>query len=347
MSYQVEEIHAPATAERIAEIAEFLAAFVRGGGLPEPGALDADPDTWSRRLSSWWTSNPFVRDGAPLGFVLRESAEGDEDKNENTGGAIAGFQGFIPQDYAVGAETVPGLISTTLFVSEDARQAAVGILKRLKGLTKTWHLVDGTPSPEVRVLLERFGFHQAEPGTQVYRSAAMARFGAWIKRRRARLSEGERITRDPAEIGSIPPPPADDAKLRKRVAKEGLGWFMRTGDDPRRFVGLLDKNGQLLAYFIATPRAKLGLRLFRIVESAEFSSGALSRLAAFASERPKECGLGGLSSILIWTSLSDGEFVPRWRPRRTWTADLYHLSPEALADIEKVSQPSEGDAMLL
>tara|TARA_R110002096_G_scaffold385536_1_gene579368 strand:- start:2770 stop:3765 length:996 start_codon:yes stop_codon:yes gene_type:complete len=331
MSYEIQEFRLPAA--ELEEVADFLADFVGDGELPDGSELDANPAVWSKRLSHWWTSNPFSRVDTPLGFVLRL-----QETNQ-----IVGFQGFIPQDYVKGGEVIPGLISTTFFVRESQRSAALGMMMRLKRLSQRFHLVDGTPSGEVRAILDRLGFQKTGTGAQRYRIVPLVRLATLGRRENL---QGFHVVLDPMEARSIPTP--ETSKLQKHVTREGLAWFIRSGSQPLCFAGLCDDSGRLCAYFIANTKSKFGLLSARVMESASFDAdgAGLLRLANFASREPGQCGLPPKTSVVAWTSLNGG-FRPDWLIRRSWSTHLYHLSPSSLRDTEKVAQPSEGDSMLL
>ncbi len=330
MGYEIQELTRPVA--ELDEVAAFLADFARDGELPEASAAETDLATWEKRLQNWWLNNPFSQDDTPLGFVLRDP----EAKK------IVGFQGFIPQDYINGTEIIPGLISTTFFVRESARSAALGMMMRLKRLGQRFHLVDGTPSTEVQAILDRLKFQKTPAGKQHYRIVPLARFAKFGRNQ----LDGFQLVLDPSEIRSIPFP--TDGRLSKHITREGLTWFLKTGSDPSYFVGLCDGEGQLCAYFIAKTLKKYGLLSSRVMESASFDSdgSSLLRLADFASLSPEECGLPRQTSVFAWTSLS-GSVHPEWFIHQAWSTHLYYLSPAALSTFDKACQPSEGDSMLL
>lgn len=342
MAHSIEEIRDPAGG--IGEIARFLADFVADGELPNASLQDADEGVWKRRLHDWWIANPFCSRKSPLGLMLRDSH-----------GRLCGFHGFIPHDYRIGSRIVPALIATTFFVREHHRQAALGMLVRLKRFAADFHLVDGSPSPEVQLLLERFRFRKCAPGVQYYRivgrrhswspKAMALNLAAWLWRDSGEATgEPLHFVEQPEAIGAVPAP--TDEVLRKVVSREGLVWFMNTGSTHKIFRGLCDAQGTLRAYFIGIPKTRIGLHSLRIVESCSFDSdgSALKRLLHRAANHPAAAA----PDLLIIANLdSAARREPRWSLARPWQTPLFFQIPPALAGTPKCCQPSEGDSLLL
>ncbi|MGK0187956.1 MAG: hypothetical protein ACI9R3_003748, partial [Verrucomicrobiales bacterium] len=250
MSYAIHEIRYPCA--EMDEIAHFLADFVKDGELPSPDADEERQDVWVQRLERWWVTNPFCQSDSLIGFSLKDSE-----------GKLVGFHGLIPHDYVVGEEIVPGLIATTFFVRQAHRQAALGILMRVMRLSTQFHIVDGSPSAEMQVLLDRFNFKKSSVGSQHYRivggrkslspkvivfNLAARLTASSLSRPPSRSIDAESLVRSPEQIVSIPA--FSDSKLRKRVTKEGLNWLMNARLQKTVFLGLCDAMGELRAYLV-------------------------------------------------------------------------------------------------
>jgi hypothetical protein len=346
-SHRIDELRSVPSAELIDEIARFLAAFVARGELATPRAGDEDPAVWSRRMSWWWTDNPFRRDDDPLALVLRG---GD--------GAIEGFFGFIPHDYVVGSHVVRGLGTTTFFVSVAHRSQSLVMFRRAERYARSHHLVDGTPSVEMKRILDRFGYRR-EPVKRLYRRPVAQPGGspiALLARLASRLwrgapawtpeSAGLRVILDPMDF--VDTVAADDPVLRRRATPAGLAWFCRSGDDPRHFVGVCDDAGRLVAYLVVMLRRSRYLTYARIVEYGTYDPARvrMSDLVAFVASEPVRAGVPASVAYLVWI-LINAEPPPHWPLCEELDCSVFFKLPQDAAIGGKHVLLSEADLALL
>jgi hypothetical protein len=343
--YEIEELRSPPSPLIIQEISAFLAAFVRGGQLANPLPGDDEEDRWAKRMSWWWLSNPFCRPGTPIAIVLREQ-----------GRKIVGFTGFIPHDYELDGHVVPGLMTTTFFVSEEHRGNAMSIILRAERYTRDYHLVDGSPSEKMQRILDRLKYERFSLETQylyIVRQGSLApkamlsRLGSALLRQgsRASLPNSARFVNQPQAILSVPP--RRDHKLRRRVTSEGLAWFMASGTEPKRLIAVCDTESSLLAYGIGVIKKTRGLNVLRIIEYASFDeSSGLDALFSYAATHPEAFELSGQIDLLAWPIFGDSSASEAFlRLRRP--ATLYYKVPSSWQHGGKVGIPGEGDMPLL
>lgn len=343
--YQIQDIRSKPDAALVRELAQFLARFVADGELEDPLPGDSRVSQWVQRMGWWWSENPFCREGHPLALVLREASEG-----------VVGFLGFIPHDYEVDGKVVPGLISTTFFVRQGHRGQAMRMFLRAERATLDFHVVDGSPSPEMKQLLERFGYQSRSAEIEYFyttrrkglspRKLALKAAGLGIRNRKDLADEGLRLIRDPGMIRSVAP--GSDGLLRRRVTPEGLAWFVRSGSLPRVFRGAVDRDGSLLAYFIGVERKLRGVGTSFVIDYRSFDPDRLSvaDLLAGVATNPVDTDLPDRVEVLWWP-VYNGARRPRITLRRTAEIPLYYRLPRGWPAREKVALPSDGDTPLL
>ena len=338
MGYRIRNV--AGLAENNRDVAEFLAAFVRDGELPTPRDGDDCANTWQRRMGWWWNENPFCREDSPRGFVL-----------ENGDGEIVGFNGLIPFDYIAGQEIVPTLVTTTFFVREAHRSAVMGMISKQRALARDYQIIDGSPSPEMRRLLGKLGYqHSGERyqyffplkqlGGNVSRNVLRA-FGLSFPLPTVESHPGDYLATHPNEIETIPE--NSDARLRRRITRESLTWLCEAGSEARRFFGLCDRFGTLVAYAIGLYKSRCGLRACLLMDYADFSEGGdgMARLI----RRISDDDVVPEVSLLTWSTLGEAD-RPESTGLRRESILHYHL-PDRLRSCEKACLPFEGDLPLL
>ncbi len=344
MSYTIEEVRGSAPIED--EIAAFLAEFVRKGELPEPNPGEEHAEIWRMRLDWWWRDNPFFHEDT-LKALLLKSPDGE----------LVGFHGFIPHDYERDGTIIPSLIATTFFVAEAHRDAALGVFLKVKRLTATHHIVDGTPSEKVREILDRFKFQSCREGSQHYfftkntgwhPRSLISRASSILNGVTAVEIPGSRLVHDPAEIASICRRP-HDGSIHRRITLDGLNWAASVGTSKRHFVGLVDRNDQLLSYFIGFPFQKYSIRAVRLVDYANFGGEAMDYSMALISQmcrHPENSPLATDTDLFIWPILN-AQKKPGGLLQRSWDCNLYYKTPREFESYERLCVPFEGDGVLL
>jgi len=342
MGYRIDSHHGGGGPRE--EIAGFLARFVGEGNLAAPKPGDDDPAKWLQRFGWWWSHNPACGAGDLTALVLRAEC-----------GGIVGFLGFIPWAYERDGEAVPSAVSTTFFVSPDHREASMGLVARLRALARTCQVVDGSPSPEMARILERLCYEHAGDRRQYLLPARLPGrrlFGGLLELASLGLAprsdpalEGARLIDHPGEIALIPP--SIDGALRRAVRPEWLAWLLESGSEPRRFAGLIDREGELLAYGLLLERRRCGTAWAVLADYADFTPvrTGLATLLSRICERPGFCGLDSRTRFIAWSVFSDEELPGlRGLKRRSF---LYYQRPAAWRECPRERRPIEGDLALL
>ncbi|MDF1659243.1 MAG: hypothetical protein P1U58_16615 [Verrucomicrobiales bacterium] len=343
MGYTVQEVTGDASANTA--LALFIASFVKDGGLRRPMDGDDCAEVWRKRFTWWWDENPSCRDDSPRGFILITSE-----------GEIVGFSGFIPLDYEMDGEIIPALIATTFFVREAHRSAVMGLLSRQRSLGRSYHIIDGSPSPEMRTLLNKLGYEHAGERFQYY--FPLTGFGGAATQllleqaglslslpKRKELLSSFYLATSPEEIETIPT--NHDSKLRRRITPEYLDWLCRVGSGERSFFGLCDAKGELMAYAVGIYKRKLGFCLCLLEDYMDFrpQEGALGQLIRMIMEDPIGSGVARDTDALALSVLGDSEEYQQKGIRRN--SNLYFHLPEGIDPSSKRCLPIEGDLALI
>ena len=341
MGYQISSI-GDSVVERRA-VAAFLASFVRDGELLNPRPGDDQADVWEQRMGWWWDENPFCHDDSPRGYLLEHDESG-----------IVGFNGLIPFEYEVDGELLPTLVTTTFFVRAGHRSAVMGLLSRLRGLAKTHQIIDGSPSPEMRRLLDRLGYHHAGDRTQFL--FPTAKFGGAGSRAILRaigwshsLPPSEvvatcRIVRDPGVWGDFASP--RDGRIHRRLTPDSLRWFIRIGSEKRDFFGLVDAAGEPLAHAIGIYKKRHGIQTCLLLDYREYREGedGLGLLVRKLLDDPAS-GLDPATKMIVLSRF--GEPPRSAIAGRKVDSILYYQIPPPWQHHKKSCLPVEGDLPLL
>ena len=218
-------------------------------------------------MSGWWDENPHCHADSPRGFLLEHDDLG-----------IVGFNGLIPFEYEIDGEPIPTLVTTTFFVRAGHRSAVMGLLSRLRGLARTHQIIDGSPSPEMRRLLDRLGYCHAGDRTQYL--FPTARFGGAASRAMMRalgwsfpLPSSEaaaacRIVSDPGAWCGFSVP--RDGRIHRRISPDSLHWLSRVGSEPRSFFGLVDADGAPIAYALGIYKKRAGIQSCLLLDYRDY-----------------------------------------------------------------------------
>ncbi len=343
MGYKVEECNgAP---EQIGEVSAFLASFIADGEGASRDTGGRDPATWRSRFAWWWDENPYCRKDSPRGFILRKES-----------GEVAGFSGFIPHDYILGGQIVPSLISTTTFVRNDSREAALGLVLRAHRLRESYHLVDGGPNKEMQALLEKTGYRHADKAKVFLfpvnrwslrpKSWLLQTARAVPPHRGSELGPGRLVTHLD-EVDQIPD--IRDPRLRKHADRQTLAWYLASGSLPKHFVGWCDEDGVLQCYLLGFLRRRFGLTVFVIIEAASFdprSENLVGALVAHTSRNPRTSGIPDGTDIVAWpTGNHTGHRASPFAVG--YDSKLFYRLPARWGDAERLCFPLEGDKALL
>jgi hypothetical protein len=340
MGYRITTITGSASGNRAA--AEFLAAFVRDGELTDPREGDDLADVWQQRMRWWWDENPFCREDSPRGFLLR-----DEDDD------IVGFNGLIPFDYEVDGEIVASLVTTTFFVRERHRSAVMGMLTRQRALSQQYHMIDGSPSPEMRRLLVKLGYERSGDrfqylfptnrlGGPVARACLKA-LGWCLPLPPASFLQGYRVTNDPEKYptgGAWP-----EGILHRRLDPDSLHWLSSVGSEPRQFFGLIDEAGDPVAHVIGVYKSRFGVKACLLLDFHDHheDGAGIGLLIRKLLEHPAQSGLDAETAILLYSRFTPDPEAPGLRR----VSLLHYQLPVTRPGVKKVCLPIEGDLHLL
>lgn len=342
MGYRVREVNGFAGENR--PLAEFLASFVQDGELNSPRKGDDDADVWQRRMFWWWDENPFCTSDSPRGYILQQ-----ED------GEIVGFNGMIPFDYVVNGETLLTLITTTFFVRESHRSAVLGLLTRQRSLSRTYQIIDGSPSPEVRQLLTRQGYQHSGFRAQYFfplkklggglSQVLLKSFGfSFLLTKFHSLTNGY-LANSPEEVEKIPS--VSDSRIQRKVTRESLSWLCGVGTEDRQFFGLCDDRGELIAYAIGIYNKHWKIQSCMLVDYYDFrpqEDGMMQLLKKILSD-PLASGVDPATDLITWSILNEKN-RPSAAGMQRESILHYHLPPSR-AHCEKRCLPIEGDLAFL
>jgi hypothetical protein len=340
MGYRITNLTGPASGNRT--VAEFLAAFVRDGELAGQREGDDVADVWQQRMRWWWDENPFCRGDSPRGFLLQE-----ED------GTIVGFNGLIPFDYEVDGEIVASLVTTSFFVRERHRSAVMGMLTRQRVLSKHFHMIDGSPSPEMRRLLLRLGYEKSgdrfqylfptnRPGGSLVR-ACLRGLGWSMPLPSASSLCRYRVTNDPGEY------PTGGARqegtLHRRLDSDSLRWLSTVGSEPRQFFGLIDDVGDPVAHAIGVYKSRAGVKACLLLDFHDHHEGGagVGMLIRQMLEAPVRSGLDVDTAVILYSRFTPDPEAPGLRRESI----LHYQLPATRTGVKKACVPIEGDLYLL
>lgn len=317
---QIEDYHdAPSTRE---ELVAWLAATDSDG---------MESEIWLRRLSHWWDENPFASARNERGWLLRHD------------GKIVGFLALIPTCYAVNGRPAPAFIASTWRIDEEHRNASLPMLMRFRQLGAENIVSDTTPTPKVRQLLERGGWHCH---TDVQRHFVPLGIFATLCRRHAwpALPAGHRIELDPASIKKVSASCATSSGIEKWITPEYLRWFAASEMRRHQFVGLVDDDGCLSSYLFLTHKRIRGIPAW--MEIDHFTTAAtheeLHALVGELVRRPSLLGGRRLLSLAAFPGDSAWDTAPVLHQRREDVCHCFSI-PGPLKSLPKHTVLAEGD----
>lgn len=341
MAYQITAI--AGSVEERREVAAFLAAFVRDGELLLPRPGDDDPAVWERRMGWWWDGNPHCHEASPRGFLLRHDEAG-----------LVGFSGLIPFTYEAAGKTIPTLVTTTFFVRERHRNAVMGLISRQRELGRSYQIIDGSPSPEMRRILRKLGYLSAGDRAQFLFptrrfGGAAARLaligGGWsVALPTAEEIVDCRLVTDPSEWAD--PKPYRDDLIRRVSDPATLSWLARSGSEPRAFFGLVDSEGVPLARALGVYKQRAGVKACLLLDYAEFHPGGAGLLMLVKKLlADPAAGLDPATALIVLSRF--GEAAYHGMPGHRADSILHYHLPEPWRHHPRVCLPVEGDLVLL
>lgn len=341
MAYQIKAVSGSVEERR--EVAAFLAAFVLDGELLLPRPGDDNPAVWQRRMGWWWDDNPHCHDDSPRGFLLIHDEAG-----------LVGFSGLIPFTYGAAGENIPTLVTTTLFVRERHRSAVMGLISRQRELGRTYQIIDGSPSPEMRRILGKLGYLCAGDRAQYFfptgrLGGAAARLALVAAGWSVALPFEEeveecRFVSDPAEW-SDPDQEREDV-IRRVSDRATLVWLARSGSESRAFFGLVDADGIPLSRALGVYKQRAGVKACLLLDYADFhpgGAGLLMLVKKLLSD--SAAGLDPATALIVLSRF--GETTCHGMPGRRADSILHYHLPDPWRHHPRACLPVEGDLVLL
>ncbi|HRJ07320.1 MAG TPA: hypothetical protein PLP58_01970 [Prosthecobacter sp.] len=300
------------------------------------GAFPGGPDAarWRLRLAHWWDENPFCEPGSPRGWVLRHE------------GRLAGFLGLIPARYAAQGAPVSALLGTSWYIVEGHRNAALPMAMQYQRQAGAHLLVETTPSPEVRAMLERAGWTGETrarrlllPCGAVGSALVALRGKAWPS-----LQPGRRVVTDTAEVLAVARAWQRPDRLEKWVCPASLRWYAASTMRRHLFAGVVDGAGCLSSFAWLTPHHSGQARLAVLEGFTTEADDTEWRALMGAVARGEAAWPGARAWALTWLAFDTDELAAGAPFLRAGWVDVchYHKKPPALA-APKHSVMAEGD----
>ena len=288
-------------------------------------------DLWLRRLAHWWDANPFASSQNRRGWLLRHDKK------------IVGFLGLIPTCYAVNGMPTPAFIASTWRIDEEHRNASLPMLMRFRQLSAENIVSDTTPTPKVRQLLERGGWHCH---SDVQRRFVPLGIFAKFCRRQAwpALPAGRRIVLDPASVKNVTASSATSSGIEKWITPEYLRWFAASEMRRHQFVGLVDEADCLSSYLFLTPKRIRGVPAWMEIDHFTTASDN-DELYAIIGElvrRPSILGGRRLLSLAAFPEDSTWDAAPVIHRREENVCHCFAI-PDSLKALTKHTVLAEGD----
>ncbi len=330
MSLTLDTLHDNVPAPLRHEIAAFLET-AEGSPCAAEG--------WLLRMQHWWTTNPAL-DAHPLrGWVQRDEQQ-----------RIVGFMAGIPSWGAWQGKRIPVIFPVSWRVAEEHRGTSVQMLLKLRELARTLAMVDSTPAPAVRLMLNKIGFCSAESGTgHVFVTGRMLGTLAALIGGRGRgfpiLSSRRRLVFDLAEVTSIARSFMRAQCVEKWVTLDYLRWTQVAPILRPRFVGIVDEQGSLSTYLMLQEHVLKGRPAWLVVDWFT-TSGDMNEMFAVLGQLCRDPALlGDTRRFIEVVTLGP---APEWHGapalvRIKRPSHLYFCLPLALRDAERRSVLLDGD----
>lgn len=298
---------------------------------------DTQPDSicWEKRLNHWWDENPY-RDQYPYrGRVQRLGSE------------IVAFGGAIPTAYAWKGQPIPVLLASTLRADPAVPQAGLAILLQMRHLAQQVPLIQTTPIPRLQQVLDKM---QARSEKTIQRHFYPFGWLAKLTRRQnwPAVEPGNTLITHPNQARQMERSYQKADRLEKWVTLPSLCWQLNTPTREQRFFGLTDDGGCLHSYLILTPRHRLGLRVWDILESftTRPTFHELHALVGTLIRQPDLLPGGGhLLTSNPFPSDTTWDGTPSLH-RRTAHVCHYISLPKTMRDWPKHSVLAEGDLVI-
>ena len=333
MSYSVTPIQA-VNEEQIVEVSHFLAGF-------EPET--ETPEYWQKRLTHWWTDNPFTTAEFPLGWMLLENDD------------IVGFLGVIPQLYTYQNEEYPVMGSTTWRVKEANRNGSMLLFMQLYRFTKKFIQIIATPNDAVQQILEKMKYRSVQSSTNYFlpmhqsnSSFTNILHNGFQKVISTLLpATGYKVVTLNDDF-AILPSHFESSFIQKKITKPYLEWYCHAPKMHKYFAGLTDKKGQLVAYVIMAEKKFRSMAFLRVIDyfATKNEADLLLGLVKKVCKSPKYFGISGYPWLVFTSFGTDNPFSSKkWLQlfKKNHPHPQYFTLPKALSEATKQLVIAEGD----
>lgn len=302
-----------------------------------PGEVH-DGEQWRARLRFWWDENPAAGFGQPLGWVLRHE------------GRVVGCFCCVPMMYQYKGVQIPAVAASTWRVMEEHRSQSLRLFMPLFKLSREMPVLNTSPSPAVKQVLERSGFKS--PKSCMRHIFGMGRLLGPLTavilgkgRGFPRLPKGFRVITNLAEVRTIAHPMMQGGRLEKHLTLDYLRWLVSTPMERLQFAGCVDEAGALSSFLILQPGRFKGLRAWIAVDwfTARESMTELTALTGAICCRPDETAW--MLGVVSFEG-DDGWLKAPAMHRHDPPPKHYCGLPEALQAVPKRSVLAEGDTFL-
>lgn len=315
-----------------------LVAFL----MNSPGTVYSEV-FWKNRLKHWWDDNPAASPDAPRGWILYCDAQ------------IVGFLGCIPLHYRYEGNEVLSVTASSWRVMEAHRSQSLRLFMPLYKLSQTMPVLNTSPNPAVKQILEKSGFLSRAQAHQHF-FLMNPQLGGLLAMVFGKgkgfpdLSEQARLVTNLNEVKGIVSPVMQSGRLEKSISVEYLRWQLSSPVVRLQFLGSVDPNGVLSSYLVLQESRVKGIKSWMVVDwfSANPMTEEIGSMVGYVCQNPSFITGSSNFGFLVMTCLDDHDY---WSSapalyRREIPALHYFSLPKTLAVENKRCVIAEGDCLL-
>ena len=332
MSYSIETIKAREI--DLEEVLDFL--------VNSPGECHSRDD-WSKRINSWWFSNPEMDFSEVNGWMMRFD------------GKLVGVLAAVPQKYGLDGRIIPALAATTWRVMEEHRNQSLRLWFPFYKMSQSTLLLNTTPNEAVIKIVQKSGFRSCSKATRHLFLTKSFIGGAekWVGAKKWPI---EKKNGQPnffyliADVKGIAKHTMQSRRLEKWISLEYLSWVVNHSKAAPRFIGTTNEAGVLTSYLLVTEANVKKFPSLRVVDwftTEDNRESTYSLLRHLCSNYQKILGFRKAFFVEI-ISISDGFFWDQapFILKRELRVNHYFALPTDLAQAEKRCALVEGDYLL-
>lgn len=308
--------------EAISENREKAAGFLAAQFAKLNGG---DSDLWLERMAHWWDRNPAADDHPARAWCM------------DGAGGMRAFVGVIPFRYRFNGRRITALAGTSWAMAPEVRSSVIAMALCLQRLGEKVVLLTTTPSPEVRLMLEKGGWSVAEDHQRIV-VPALRHLRTFFLRGQDDPPEGCRFVTHLDDVHSLKAPELPPDTLSREVSLEHLRWYLGSPAREHHLGAWVDREGVLQAWVVVASSQVRGQPAWEVVESVGNGVEALTN--ACLDQLPSR-------HWLVLNRLSQGR-AAEWKrvlPLKVGhpALSLFHRAPSTLGAHAKHWQMAEGD----